>query len=65
MLFLQVDEMEKDVPLQKIQLEHATKERDSLLKQIEMLNTKLVNTEGQFSRERTKSCTLQVRVYIT
>ena len=57
----QVNELEGELPLQKMQLSQVSKERDSLLKQLDTLTAQIANLEGQFGREKTKSSTLQVR----
>ena len=58
--YSQVNELEGELPLQKMQLSQVTKERDSLQKQLDTLTAQLANLEGQFGREKTKSSTLQV-----
>ena len=62
--YSQVNELEGELPLQKMQLSQVTKERDSLQKQVDTLTAQLANLEGQFSREKTKSSTLQVHTFL-
>lgn len=61
--YYQVNELEGELPLQKMQLSQVIKERDSLQKQLDTLTAQVANLEGQFAREKTKSSTLQVRTF--
>ena len=60
----QVNELEGEVPLQKMQLSQVIKERNGLQKQLDTMTAQLANLEGQFGREKTKSSTLQVHPQI-
>jgi hypothetical protein len=61
--YSQVNELEGELPLQKIQLSQVIKERDSLQKQLDTLTAQLTNSDGQFGREKMKASTLQVHTF--
>ena len=58
--YSQVNELEGELPLQKMQLSQVVKEKDSLQKQLDTLTAQLANSEGQVGREKIKASTLQV-----
>ena len=62
--YSQVDELEGELPQPKVQLSQVKRERDSLVKQLDAMSTKLANLESQFSREKTSSATLQVNLLL-
>ena len=58
--YSQVNELEGELPLQKMQLSQVVKEKDSLQKQLDTLTVQLANSESQVGREKIKATTLQV-----